>query len=312
MTTAVTENRALKWSVAGTLFMALLGFSFALITNSAAILLDGIYSLVTFAMSLLTLKVAKLAQRPDDDIFPFGYAQFEPLLNLAKSLIILAVCAFALESAVMTISQGGRELETGSALVYALFATGGCLGIAIYMRRAAQASGSSLVDVDAKGWMIDGILSAAVCLAFTLMLLLGGGEFDPYLIYVDPVLMIVLVLISLPVPFKVLRDNLREVLQMAPPEPVRSEIRQCIERAVTEQGLQEPVVRLLKTGRTMYLNVHIVLDPDFVIGRIESLDNIREYVKAALGNNYPGLVLDLCFVGDDKVGSIAKSNMLPS
>ena len=72
MNKTTVENRALKLSVAGTLFMALLGFSFALITGSGAILLDGIYSLVTFAMSLLTLKVAELVRRPDDDHLPVG------------------------------------------------------------------------------------------------------------------------------------------------------------------------------------------------------------------------------------------------
>lgn len=300
MNKTTLENRALKLSVAGTLFMALLGFGFALITGSGAILLDGIYSLVTFAMSLLTLKVAELVRRPDDDTFPFGYAQFEPLLNLAKSLIILAVSAFAVESAVMSIRQGGQELEAGHAVFYALVATVGCFGVAVFMRRAFLETGSSLVDVDAKSWMIDGALSATVFLAFAIMLAIPAGGLDSYLAYVDPALMILLVLISLPIPIRILRDNLREVLQMAPPEPLRTGIRERIQHIFARLGLEEPVIRLLRTGREMYLHVYVVLAPDFAIDNIRTLDAIREKILASLGDEYPELVLDVCFVGDKK------------
>ena len=117
------EQRALKISVAAALFFALLGFGFALLTHSEAILLDGIISLVGLGVSLLTLFVARLVELPGDDTFPFGYAHFEPMLNVFKSLIMVTVCAFALVGAISSILQGGNILTAGIAIIYALIAT---------------------------------------------------------------------------------------------------------------------------------------------------------------------------------------------
>ena len=48
------EQRALRISVVGALLMAALGFAFFIPTDSEAILLDGVFSLVGFVMGLLT------------------------------------------------------------------------------------------------------------------------------------------------------------------------------------------------------------------------------------------------------------------
>ena len=69
-------------------FFVVLALGFALVTGSDAILFDGIYSLIALCVALLTLKVARLAQRPDDDNFHFGYTAMEPTLNLFKALFI--------------------------------------------------------------------------------------------------------------------------------------------------------------------------------------------------------------------------------
>lgn len=59
------EQFALKLSIVGTLLMAVLDFGFAYLTNSDAVMLDGVISLVGFTMSLLTLYVSRLVIRPD-------------------------------------------------------------------------------------------------------------------------------------------------------------------------------------------------------------------------------------------------------
>ncbi|MED5380462.1 MAG: cation transporter, partial [Pseudomonadota bacterium] len=60
------EKRLLTLSfyIAGAFVVIALGF--AILTSSGAILFDAAYSLIAFVMSMLTLKVANLVQRPDD------------------------------------------------------------------------------------------------------------------------------------------------------------------------------------------------------------------------------------------------------
>ena len=88
------ETKALKLSAVGALFMAALGIVFGLLTRSDAIMLDGFFSLVCFAMAVVTIRVAWLVQQPPDEHFLFGYAQFEPFLNTVKGLLMLGVSGF--------------------------------------------------------------------------------------------------------------------------------------------------------------------------------------------------------------------------
>ncbi len=76
------EKRAIHITMLGNVGMALLGITFALFTRSEAILLDGVFSGINFLISLISLRVAHIIRRPDDQYYPFGYAIFEPLLNL--------------------------------------------------------------------------------------------------------------------------------------------------------------------------------------------------------------------------------------
>ena len=105
------EKRGLWLSIIGALFMAGLGVGFAILTSSSAVLLDGLFSLIGFAVGLVSLRVATLVRRPDDDLYHFGYAAYEPMLNLSKGLLMALVTIFALVSAIMVVLNGGREIE---------------------------------------------------------------------------------------------------------------------------------------------------------------------------------------------------------
>ena len=84
------ERRALWLSAAGALIVAVVGMVVAGLAESQAVLLDGMFNAVYVVVALVTLKVSRLVQRPDDRRFPFGYAYFEPLINAVKGLLMLA------------------------------------------------------------------------------------------------------------------------------------------------------------------------------------------------------------------------------
>ena len=107
------EKRGLWLSIIGALFMAGLGIGFAILTASSAVLLDGLFSLIGFAIGLVSLRVATLVRRPDDKLYHFGYAAYEPMLNLSKGLMMAFVTIFALVSAIVVVLHGGREIEAG-------------------------------------------------------------------------------------------------------------------------------------------------------------------------------------------------------
>ena len=144
------EKNLLKLSLFMAAVFVIVAFGFALATQSGAILFDGVYSLIAFFMALLTLKVANLVQRPDDDRFHFGYTAIEPTLNLFKSLIIIASCLYAVVDAINSLAAGGNTAQYGIAMIYGIFATVGCFGVSAYMTFRSKRLRSDLVSVDAR------------------------------------------------------------------------------------------------------------------------------------------------------------------
>ena len=86
--------------------------------------------------ALVTLRVARLLERPDDQQYPFGYLHFEPLINMVKGLLILGVGLIALIDAAFSLYRGGTEVSAGLALAYAVFASVFCGGVFLALRRA--------------------------------------------------------------------------------------------------------------------------------------------------------------------------------
>ena len=141
-------------------------------TGSNAILFDGIYSLIGLSTAVLTLKVARRAERPDDDRFHFGYTSIEPTINLFKALIVGVSCVVAAIQAARRLWAGGNLAEYDLSVVYGGIATLGCVIGAWVLQRSSRDSRSDLVRVEAKTWLLDAVLSAAVLLGFSVAWLL--------------------------------------------------------------------------------------------------------------------------------------------
>ena len=128
------ERPALIVSALAAAALGAVGVVAAVVSGSGAILLDGLFNVCFFATALLTLRVAALLERPDDERYPFGYLFFEPLINTAKGLLILGVSLFALVDAAIALASGGREVVLGPAMAYAAFATVTCVAVALFLR----------------------------------------------------------------------------------------------------------------------------------------------------------------------------------
>lgn len=298
---AHSEQRALKLSLYGVVFFVVLAIAFAVLTKSDAILFDGIFSLIAFCTSLLTLKVAHLAERPDDEQFHFGYTAMEPTLNLFKSLIIIVTCVFALVSAVNRLLAGGNHAEYGIAVIYGAVATVGCFSVAWLMYRSGQDYRSDLVQVEAKTWLVDGILSGSILLGFVAAWWLEDSQWSQFAPLVDPVLLIALVLLALPIPASIMFDSLKEVIAMAPPEDVVNEIEGRLLQTLRDVRTEHVELRVSKRGRVTYVLVHVVVAEDFRVTEISELDSIRKACEMRMKAWNSHIVLDMLFIRDKEL-----------
>lgn len=293
------EQHALKLTIFGNAGMVLLGLVFAIISSSEAILFDGVFSGIHLAISLLSLRVARLLYQPEDKEFPFGYAMFEPLLNLGKGLVIAIVAIFALFSSVESILNGGRPIEAGVAIWYAIAASFGCLILAWQQYRYAQESHSPILDVDAKNWLIDGLISGAVAIAFCLILILQRSSLMWLSPYADPGLVILLVLFVLPIPIQTVRENWAQLMGQAPADSLRQQVRDIVGNVLEPLPHEDYHLRPLMTGRLVYVQVYVkVSEQQAREYGVAQVDTMRGQLYQKLQDTFPYLAMDLIVTCD--------------
>ena len=297
---ATSERRGLKLSVFGALGMAGLGLGFAALTDSRAVLLDGLFSLVGFVVSLIALRVAALVQRPDDEHFHFGYAAYEPMLNLTKGLLIAFVSLLAGWASIDSILAGGREIKGDAAVVYALVAAVGCLILAAVLRKLSKDVSSPLLEVDARNWLIDGMISAAVAVAFVIVLFLEDSAWAWMVPYADPVVVLLLVVLSLPIPFAIVRSNWGQLLGRAPDSEAQTIARGLIARALEGEAGLETQLRIIEQGRSIYLQVYVVVGPGRSDLSVVETDRIRQSIEDSIATMPQTIGFDIVFTSDRK------------
>jgi predicted Co/Zn/Cd cation transporter (cation efflux family) len=289
------ERRGLLASLFGSLTVGCVGVVFSKLSDSQAILLDGLFNMTYFATALFTMKVASLLRRGESEQFPMGYAFFEPLVNGFKGLLILGVSALALVGAIEALLSGGRPIAAGLATVYGVFATVACWTTALITRRSGIQSGSPLVKTDAASWTVNAAISSAVLLTFVSIFLIRGTALEPITPYVDPVLVIVVVGISLGIPIRMAWQALMEFLNRAPSAELVTQVRQIIGESLVELPVQKLCVRVLQPGRTRMVLAHVVLPGDFAFETLKQTDQLTARAAAALKRHHPTTILDLVF-----------------
>jgi len=293
------ERRALILSALGALIMAALGFGFAFLTGSEALMLDGLFSLLGFAMTLGAIRISRLVYEPGTLQFQFGFAGFEPLFNIVKGMIIVFISILAAYSSIIAIRSGGREIEISWALVYAGIVTVGSIIVYILLARAARKTQSPLLVVDAKNWLIDGAITAAVLVGFLVIYFVRDTQWAWIVPYADPMVVLLLVVISLPVPYLIIKGSLKELLLGAPDIPLQNTLLEKLCLILGQQAYLKGGTRLAKTGRMVYLYVFILLDDRQPDPGIVKQDELRRELEAELKTVYNDIEVDIFFTRED-------------
>jgi len=293
-----TERGALRLSCGTALLMAVLGLVFAFITNSRAIMLDGVFNLMYFGIALLTLRIERLTSRPDNARFPFGHAYFESLVNAGKGLMILGISAVALVDSGLSLLSGGRAIAAVPAIGYALAATIVCSLTAFILRRAQRSLDSPLIRADAANWVLDAVISAAVLGAFCLAPIFHALDWVTAARYIDPVLVAAVVVLFLGVPVRMARDAILELLNRSPDARIERPVTAAVDEVLAHLPVQQRFVRMVRPGRVLYVTVHVALAEDFADQSLVALDRLRGEIDAAVRAVHPRSVVDTLFTAD--------------
>ncbi len=297
MTGTRQEQRVLQRSIAATVLVAAIGFFGGLLARSQAILFDGVYSLVDVALTLVALAVLRLMASEQSPRFQYGFWHLEPMVEALGGAILSLACIYALANAVIGFSDGGHEPRLGPGLAWAALLAAVDLVMALWIGRHARRLQSGLLALDARAWLLTGLMSLAVVLSFLIALALSGGAHAHWIPYIDPLVLAGISLAALPVPLRAAWKAAREVLQVAPDDLDR-QVREVMRAFVAEHGFEGFTSHVAKIGRMQFIEIHVLTRPDARLGSIGDVDRLRDGIAERLDARSGRFWLTIDFTSD--------------
>lgn len=289
--TSKNENRILTFSALLASGFAIGGMVLGLLVGSIVIVFDGVYSLVSLLLTLLSLAASYYISKPSKSIFPFGKAVLEPIVIAIKAAVILVVVAFSLFSAVTALMTGGREVDASIATIFGVVNVIGCGYAWWFMTKKSRRFSSGLIEAEKKQWQMDTLLSVAVTLGFIAAWLVSLTPYAHYAVYADPMMMVLMGFYFLKVPFDMLVGALRELLMMTPSKELCQSVgKDVLEiEKVTEHQLK--LAGVTKVGQELRVNVDVHVDDDTL--ELDTLEHTRKQLTKRLSKHRFKLQLQL-------------------
>ena len=295
-----SEHRILVVSIWGAVVFSVVGVIWGVLSHSRMIFFDGIYSLLSLGLTLGSYWTWRFIRKEQPVRFQFGKESLVPLVVALKALVLLGLSVYAIGVAVGDLRTGGRQVQLAGALGYSLLSTVLCAAIYLMIQRRQKKTESSLAGVEAAQWLMDTVLSMAVLAGFAVAYGLQFTAWNHLTPFVDPVLVLAFGLYFLKVPYVILRDNLPELLMMAPGKDIQRDIDRAVLSVRQQFDLKDAYVRTAKIGQKLVIEIDFIVDPQSQVQDIGQCDLVREALNRQLTGLRYGTWLTVSFTGDRK------------
>ena len=271
------EQKLLMQSVALMALVAVSGTVMGIVTGSSAVLLDGVFSFVDVVIKIMMLMTARETSKR----FQFGFWQFEPLVLAVEGFFILLIVIYALSSGITDLLSGGRHVDFGPAIFYAIFFTVADTAYYLYVRRINKSLQSNLIKFDNVSWYVDALLEAAI---FVVATMLESTEYARWATYIDPIVLIILAVQMIPSAFRIIVPSMKQILGWAPTS-LHNEVQEIMDRFMEKYNFKDYVTSVQVYGNTRIIEIDILVPKSFPYQTIAEIDAIRNEIDQEIGGN---------------------------
>ncbi|MBB1485461.1 cation diffusion facilitator family transporter [Oceanospirillum sediminis] len=256
------------------LFLGIAKIVVGWLSQSHALIADGIHSLSDLLTDALVLIVAHYGAQAPDKSHPYGHARFETLATLLLGSTLIAVAgAIAWDSLERLISSTPAPIPEWPALIVAILSIMGKEWIFHYTMRVARKVQSELLKANAWHSRSDALSSIVVLIG-----LLGSMAGWHWLDQIAAVIVGVMVGY---IGWKLMTDSIRELIDTALPEQQLAEIRSELLR--TEGVIDVHDIRSRTMGARILLDLHLQVSPRVSVSEGHYIGVRAEYIlKSAL------------------------------
>ena len=289
------ERRAICFSLIAGIILLVIGIIMAIKTDSKAMLADALYDSIDIIIVILTLFLVKLYHTPVSEKKPFGFSQLESFFLLIKTFMILALNVSIIINAVISIINGGKEIDVITVSLFQFILFIGNLIVWLIIRNINKKINSPTVKAEVVAWKFDMIYSFGMAFAFFVIQALKETNFKSIIPYFDQVVVIISSIIMLPEVFKVLKENITSVLLFAPNKDLTDEIKSIIEKNLLNTNMKILHYDIIKTGRKTWISSYFKSSDNIVdIMQLKEITTkCSEELNERIGNIYFELIPDV-------------------
>ncbi|ADB58098.1 cation diffusion facilitator family transporter [Archaeoglobus profundus] len=268
------ELRAGKISAIVNVFLTIIKVVAGILVNSTALIADGIHSLIDVFGSVLVWIGLKIANKPPDELHPYGHIKAESLVELAVGLIIVISALTIIHEAVISLMEKSIPDFEFYALIIALFSAIVNEVLARYKIKVGMETKSSSLVAEGKHSRVDVISSLSVFVGY---IFVGLGYW-----WMDPLVAIVISVLILQMGFGILKNAVNSLMDKVDPE-LALKIRSIVEDIEGVEGVEFVGVR--GTWKAKIVEVHISINPGMSAEIIDALEReIEERIRHAVSD----------------------------
>lgn len=295
------EQRTLTVSLYAVVVAIMANLSYGLYIKSDALILNGIFALLNLAGSSLNLIAAKMVLRPADRDFQYGYSLVEPLVNCFNGLMMLILCLYAFINGIEGIRHGGHKVDASDVVWFTLLASLFCLAMWSYKKSVYRKVSSKILKHDTEKWTIKLSFHLVTLFGFSLLPFLSEPYRNIWQTHADSSLVAVMALLMSPIPIRIIKSNVRELLLMSTGnEAVRIAIEQEMQKIKSEYDITRYATHVAQVGRSNLIKVNILTGPDFQLQSIEEQDRLRHRIWSAINKSEEEGSLSVCITADPR------------
>jgi cation diffusion facilitator family transporter len=252
------QKRVMNLSLAAAVVLLGAKVTAAVLTGSSAIYSDAAESVVHFLAVCFAVWALRLAHKPADETHHFGHDKVAFLSAGFEGAMISAAAMLIFYEAVRQMLFGVEIKNLGLGILMTSAAAAINLMLGLSLLAVAKRSGSPLLKANGQHVLTDVWSSVAVLVALGLYKSTGW-------VWWDPIAAMLAALNILRVGYKLIRESLGGLLDESDPATEKS-IRDLLDREVAALGLSYHNLRHRHSGRTHWVEFHLVFDDALSVG----------------------------------------------
>lgn len=250
------------------------------LTNSVGLLSDALESLVNLATAIAALFALRIAARPADDEFSYGYSKAEYFSSgFEGGMILLAAGSIAL-TAIPRLIQPRPIEQVGLGLGVSVLASLVNFGVARLLAQAGRRYGSITLTADSRHLMTDVLTTAGVLVGVGLVALTGWQR-------LDPIIALLVAANILFTGFGLLRQATLGLMDASLPEADLKRIEASLQ-SYSQEGVQFHALRTRSAAARGFVSMHVLVPGDWTVQRAHHL---AEQIEAELRGKDPNLAV---------------------